>query len=386
MCRLLALLVVLLLLAPPLTVAQVTVAQAPSVADARARAARPSIKIITGGIEYVENTYLVLAGELAAVLDKRPDLRVLPIMGYGAVQNLEDILFLQGIDVGMLHSDIPAYLKLTRKYPGIEPRLTFIVRLYDEPFHILARREIATVQELNGRKVVLGAPGTGSDLSARTLMMLLDVKPEYVHAEWKAGVDMLRSGGAVAMIYPTRKVSSFLRGLEGVERLHLLPLTGTPATHKTYEAAELTGEEYPNLISTGRTVHTLQLATGLVGFNWPPSHERYKHLSKFTTALFESLDELAKAPRHEVWRQIDVDAPLLGWSRFAPAQEWVSKTAAKRRLRTRLLARLGGNRELLSQFDEFAKFMRKEEGRRASDDELLSHFNEFLFWKGTRTR
>jgi len=64
----------------------------------------------------------------------------------------------------------------------------------------------------------------------------------------------------------------------------------------------------------------------------------------------------------------------------------VSKTAAKRRLRTRLLARLGGNRELLSQFDEFAKFMRKEEGRRASDDELLNHFNEFLFWKGTRTR
>jgi hypothetical protein len=65
----------------------------------------------------------------------------------------------------------------------------------------------------------------------------------------------------------------------------------------------------------------------------------------------------------------------------------VSKTAAERRLRGRLLARLGGDRELLSQFDEFAKLMRKEkEGRRASDDELLNHFNEFLSWKGTRTR
>jgi len=170
-----------------------------------------------------------------------------------------------------------------------------------------------------------------------------------------------------------------------VERLRFMPLTGTPATQKTYEETELTAEEYPNLISIGRTVHTLQLATGLVGFNWSPNHERYKHLSKFTTALFESLDELAKPPRHEVWRQINVDAPLLGWSRFAPAQEWVSKTAAERRLRAHLLARLGGNRELLSQFDEFAKFMRKE-GRRASNDELLNHFNQFLFWKGTRTR
>jgi hypothetical protein len=65
----------------------------------------------------------------------------------------------------------------------------------------------------------------------------------------------------------------------------------------------------------------------------------------------------------------------------------VSKTAAERRLRAHLLARLGGNRQLLSQFDEFAKFMRKEkEGRRASDDELLNHFNQFLVWKGTRTR
>jgi TRAP-type uncharacterized transport system substrate-binding protein len=381
MCRLPALFVVLLLLAPPLTVAQV-----PSAADARARAARPSVKIITGGIEYVENTYLVLAGELAAVLDKRPDLRVLPIMGYGAVQNLEDILFLQGIDVGMLHSDIPIYMKLTKQYPGLERRLSFIVRLYDEPFHVLARREITTVQQLAGQKVVVAAPDTGGELSARTLMMLLDVEPDYVHAEWKAGVDMLRSGGAVAMIYPTRKVSSFLRGLVGVERLHFLPLTGTPATQKTYEATELTAEEYPNLIGTGRTVRTLQLATGLVNFNWSPNHERYKHLARFTTALFESLDELAKPPRHEVWRQINVDAPLLGWSRFAPAQEWVSQTA-ERRLRARLLARLGGSRELLSQFDEFAKFMRKEkEGRRASDDELLHDFNEFLSWKGTRTR
>jgi TRAP-type uncharacterized transport system substrate-binding protein len=236
MCRLLAFFVVLLLLAPPSTVAQ-----SPSAAEARARAARPSIKIITGGIEYVENTYLVLAGELAAVLDKRPDLRVLPIMGYGAVQNLEDILFLQGIDVGMLHSDIPAYLKLTKQYPGFEGRLTFIVRLYDEPFHVLARRDIATVQDLNGQKVVVGAPGTGSDLSARTLMKLLDVKPEYVHAEWRAGVDLLRSGGAVAMIYPTRKVSSFLRGLEGVERLHFLPLTGTPATQKISSSGRAPG-------------------------------------------------------------------------------------------------------------------------------------------------
>ena len=130
---------------------------------------------------------------------------------------------------------------------------------------------------------------------------------------------------------------------------------------------------------------TLQLGTGLVGFNWSPNHERYKHLSKFTIALFESLDEFANPPRHEVWRQINVDVPLLGWSRFAPAQEWVSKTAAERRLRAHLLARLGGNRELLSQFDEFAKFMRKE-GRRASDGELLNHFNQFLSWKGTGTR
>jgi hypothetical protein len=277
-------------------------------------------------------------------------------------------------------------MKLTKQHPGIERRLSFIVRLYDEPFHVLARREIATVQELNGQKVVVAAPDTGGELSARTLMMLLDVKPDYVHAEWQAGVDMLRSGGAVAMIYPTRKVSSFLRGLVGIERLHFLPLTGTPATQKTYEATELTAEEYPNLIGIGRTVRTLQLATGLVNFNWPPNHERYKHLARFTTALFESLDELAKPPRHEVWRQIDVDAQLLGWSRFAPAQEWVSKTGAAR-LRARLLARLGGNRELLSQFDEFARFLRKEEeGRRVSDDELLNHFNEFLLWRGTRTR
>jgi uncharacterized protein len=46
-----------------------------------------------------------IAADLAAVLDGGQTLRVLPVLGKGSLQNLADILYLRGIDVGIVQSD-----------------------------------------------------------------------------------------------------------------------------------------------------------------------------------------------------------------------------------------------------------------------------------------
>jgi len=90
------------------------------------------------------------------VNDLRPDgLRVLPVLGVGGLQNLNDVLFLKGIDMGVVDED---NLRLLKKrdpllYANVEQRVQYITKLYNSEFHVLARNEIKSYDDLRGKKV-----------------------------------------------------------------------------------------------------------------------------------------------------------------------------------------------------------------------------------------
>ena len=65
-------------------------------------------------------------------------LRVLPIVGRGSVQSIADILFLQGVDLGVVRADTLDYLE-TKGYTGnIKNQFTYITKLYNEEMHVVA--------------------------------------------------------------------------------------------------------------------------------------------------------------------------------------------------------------------------------------------------------
>ena len=53
---------------------------------------------VAGG--QLSGTYMTFADEMAQVLDDGDNLRILPIVTYGAASNLDDLLYLRGVDVG----------------------------------------------------------------------------------------------------------------------------------------------------------------------------------------------------------------------------------------------------------------------------------------------
>src|ERR1700740_988762 len=55
----------------------------------------------------VRGTYVQFGADLASLLDNGNQLRVLPIVGRGSVQSVADILFLQGVDLGIVPDDTP---------------------------------------------------------------------------------------------------------------------------------------------------------------------------------------------------------------------------------------------------------------------------------------
>ena len=71
---------------------------------------------IVGGL--IDGTYMRFADELGKVLDDGDNLRVLPVVSYGAASNLDDLLYLRGIDVAVTQSDVFEYFRTERKTPN----------------------------------------------------------------------------------------------------------------------------------------------------------------------------------------------------------------------------------------------------------------------------
>src|SRR3954451_17599867 len=83
-------------------------ASAQSIEALRNAATAGTVGIVSGG---VDGTYVRIAADLAAVLDDGDRLRVLPIIGKGSVRNLLDVIFVRGVDIGIVQSDVLAYAK-----------------------------------------------------------------------------------------------------------------------------------------------------------------------------------------------------------------------------------------------------------------------------------
>jgi TRAP-type uncharacterized transport system substrate-binding protein len=65
----------------------------------------------------MDGTYLRFADELGKVLDDGDELRVLPTISRGAAANLQDLLYLLGIDVAFTQPDVFEYFRTERKTP-----------------------------------------------------------------------------------------------------------------------------------------------------------------------------------------------------------------------------------------------------------------------------
>ena len=82
---------------------------------------------VVGGL--IDGTYMRFADELGKVLDDGDNLRILPVVSYGAASNLDDLLYLRGVDIAVTQSDVFEYFRTERKTPNLQNRVHYILRL-----------------------------------------------------------------------------------------------------------------------------------------------------------------------------------------------------------------------------------------------------------------
>src|SRR5690242_2450974 len=92
-----------------------------------------TVTLISGTIG---GTYVQFGADLASVLDDGNKLRVLPIIGRGSVQSIADVLYLRGVDLGIMRSDTLDYLEKKGYGSNLKSQLTYITKLYNEEMHV----------------------------------------------------------------------------------------------------------------------------------------------------------------------------------------------------------------------------------------------------------
>ena len=307
----------LLLLGAALLIGEMPAAIAQTSSDATARANGGTVAVISGGID---GTYVRIVSDLSAVLDDGERLRVLNVLGKGSLQNMADILFLKGIDVGIVQSDVLAYAKSQHVFPGVEHTVQYIAKLYDEEVHVLAAPSIGSLDDLAGKTVNVDGRGSGTAMTSAVLFGALGIKVQYANDDQAVALEKLKRGEIAALVYVSGKPVPLFSGIGAGSGLHFLPVPPNDALLQTYLPARLTAADYPGLVADGAEVDTIAVGSVMAVFAWQPGSERYNKVARFVDAFFDHFAALQKKPRHPKWHDVNLAAQAPGWTRFPEAQ------------------------------------------------------------------
>jgi TRAP transporter TAXI family solute receptor len=350
----------------------------PALGPAGERLNANTIAIISGNLNA---TYVTIAYDLSAVLDDGDEFRVLPVIGKGGGQNIKDVRFLKGVDLGITQSNLLGYYKRNNEIGTIDDKIVYIAKLFNEEMHLIVRADsgITSIEQLAGKKVNFSDLGSGTQLSTRDIFERLGIKAEELNMGQNDALEKLKSGAIAATILIAGKPAGAMTKIKAADGFRILPIAYPKVLQDDYLPTTLTNEDYPGLIAPGQKVETVAVGAVLIAFNWPKGTDRYRRIQKFVDTFFPRLTEFQKPPRHPKWREANLAAVLPGWKRFEGAEEW---------LRTHAVVSDADR----GRFDSFlAARQQAQQGQQAqpaslSTDERDQLFQEFMKWSKARER
>lgn len=274
--------------------------------------------------------YLRIAYDIAAVVDNGDDLRVLPVIGKGAVQNTRDILFLKGIDMGLVNAVSLDYFKRNGELgSNLESQIAYITLLFQDELHVLVRPEINSLRELDGKRVNFSDAGSGAQLSARGIFSALGMTAKEVNVGQADAIEMMKRGELEGTICTCLKPLAPLQKLGKELGFKLVPVAYETPFQELYVPTKITAEDYPNLIPQGQVVETIAVQTLLATYNWPENHPRYPRIEKFVNGFFSKFQDFMQPPRDPRWKTVNISAQIPGWKRFSAAEKWLAANKVK---------------------------------------------------------
>lgn len=280
---------------------------------------------LAGGL--LEGAPIRFATEIARVVNEGGDMQVLPIVTRGPTENVNDLLYLKGVDAAIINSD--ALEEYKSQVPQIQQRITYILNLFPSELHIFVRPEIKTLADLTGKKVNFNTQGTAAAYSGPLIFSRLGIDVEKMFIPHPVALEQMKRGEIAAVIFITSKpVDAFVKG-KWEEGFKFLPVEYGPKFQDYYLSSSLESADYPNLIAKDQRIATIAVPTILAAYNWRPDSPRYGRVARFIDKLFGSIDKLRSPGFDAKWKDVNLRAQAPGLERFQAAQEWLDRSVPK---------------------------------------------------------
>jgi TRAP-type uncharacterized transport system substrate-binding protein len=282
---------------------------------------------LAGGL--LEGAPIHFATEIARVVNDGGAVQVLPVVTRGPTENVNDLLYLKGIDAAIINSDSLEEYK--SQVPQVQQRITFILSLFPSELHIFVRPEIKTLADLSGKKVNFNTHGTAAAYSGPLIFSRLGIAVDKLFIPHPLALEQLRRGDIAGVVFVTSKpIDAFVKG-KWEEGFKFLPVAFGPRFEDHYQRSYLEPTDYPNLVAKGERIETIAVPTILASFNWRPDTPRYRKVVRFVDELFSRVDKLRAPGFDPKWKDVNLSTSVPGLARFQGAQEWLDRQSTAKR-------------------------------------------------------
>lgn len=276
----------------------------------------------------LEGAPLRFATEISRVVNDGGKVHVLPIVTRGPTENVNDLLYLKGIDIAIINSD--SLDEYRAQLPEIGSRVVHIMNLFPSELHVFVRPEINSLADLAGKKVNFNTQGTAAAYSGPLIFSRLGIEVDKTFVPHPVALEQMRKGEMAAVVFVTSKpVDAFVKR-KWDEGFKFLPVPFGPKLADYYVSTSLTSADYPALVPAGQTVETIAVPTVLVAYNWAPGSQRYDRVTAFVNELFGKLDQLRVSGFDPKWKDANPSASVPGLQRLKAAESWQESQMANR--------------------------------------------------------
>lgn len=263
-------------------------------------------------------TYYQIGKDLQKLVETADmDLNVIP--SAGSVENIIKVHEFSSIQLGLTQLDTLTFQSLqpqmqdgdiVAELETIVNNMQLVLPLYQEEVQLLARKEIKTLADLNGKTVATGRRLSGIHSSALNLLRLFEIKAgKTLNLDPQQALAAMREGQADALFYvgavPARFLSEAVTAEDGFHLLALphAQIADTQILKPLYQAATIPAATYP---WQSKAVATLSVTSLL----FTTRVDDCSAVGMFARTLYQGLPQL-QAQGHRKWRDVSFNKERL---------------------------------------------------------------------------
>ena len=249
-----------------------------------------------------------LMDDIGASLELAAGLRIVPIVGTSHVQNVYDLLYLDGVDLALVRSDSIEYVRRVAGLAGALRLARNVARIGNQKIVVVAGEGYADLDALAGESVGFGRAGSGEFVTGSLLFDAIGVDVRKVEVVGETALDRVRSGELAAMVHLLESPGELSEGVGApTDGTTVLAVPEDERLEALYRPATLDATDLPDLLDGDETVSTYSVDVNLVAYAWSSENDRTRRVGQFVKSLVDRLEELQGDASQPEWEAVTLD-------------------------------------------------------------------------------